>query len=188
MCLNIPGSGRDQIFSELFNVKPSSLFYFAECEKNCAECTEGVCKKCFEPLILIKLDDADRSVCRKKCPLAFKKFVHPKTKAKICEKLGKKQRKGQFCKHNKRMLGWGQGNYMHCILFFLQGGTNCRYNFSLSCILPSLPPPPLIQERTACWEADMMSLQLGKFVTHTSCFRGTQAIAPDAMFQADTFT
>lgn len=154
MCLNIPGSGRDQIFSELFNVNPSSLFYFAECEKTCAECTEGVCTKCFEPLILIKLD-GDRSVCRKKCPLAFKKFVHPKTKAKICEKLGKKQRKGQFCKHNKRMQGWRQGNQYALYSLFPTRWHELRISFFIELYhyRPFLlnTPPSLIQERTACW-------------------------------------
>ncbi|XP_078359509.1 uncharacterized protein LOC144643982 [Oculina patagonica] len=64
-----------------------------KCGKTCAACTEqGICTECLKPSVLIKF--GDRSMCRQRCPFHFRKFVDPKTRATICEKLDKQQRKG----------------------------------------------------------------------------------------------
>ncbi|KAL9984503.1 hypothetical protein ACROYT_G006803 [Oculina patagonica] len=64
-----------------------------KCGKTCAACTEqGICTECLKPSVLIKF--GDRSMCRQRCPFHFRKFVDPKTRATICEKLNKQQRKG----------------------------------------------------------------------------------------------
>ncbi|XP_020604893.1 proprotein convertase subtilisin/kexin type 5-like [Orbicella faveolata] len=57
-----------------------------ECQKMCAECTEtGVCIKCKEGLVLVKLGNL--SACKNRCPFPLKN-------AKICEKRSRKLRKG----------------------------------------------------------------------------------------------
>lgn len=57
----------------------------SKCGRGCEQCTlEGVCKKCFVELQLLKL--RDRTICTRRCPSTLRTYFDPETNTKICRK------------------------------------------------------------------------------------------------------